>query len=232
MKNAKKQMTIAIDGYSSCGKSTVAKALADMLGFVFIDTGAMYRGVTLHAIQNGFIDEDGVVIDGLIDELNTISLQFVFHPETKKSRLYLNDKDVEDKIRSPKVAAHVSKVAAIKQVREKLVAQQRKMGEKGGVVMDGRDIGSVVFPKAELKLFLTAKPEIRAQRRLDELHSNGVDISLEEVLHNLQERDLIDSTRIESPLIQTEDAIVIDTSFLTEKEQLTKVVNLIQELEK
>jgi len=228
----KDKLTIAIDGYSSCGKSTLAKALAEKLDYIFIDTGAMYRGVTLYALKNGFIDEDGVAVDDLVSALDDISLTFELNTDLGgKPILHLNGINVEHEIRIPKVAAHVSNVAAIKNVRLKLVEEQRKLGKKGGVVMDGRDIGSVVFPKAELKLFITAEPAIRAQRRYDELINNGIHTSLEEVAKNLAERDHIDSTRIESPLIQTEDAIVIDNSNLTPDEQLAQVLELVSELQ-
>lgn len=227
----KDKLTIAIDGYSSCGKSTLAKALAEKLDYIFIDTGAMYRGVTLYALKNGFIDEDGVAVDDLVSALDDISLTFELTAEPGgKPILYLNGLNVEHEIRTPKVAAHVSKIAAIKNVRIKLVDEQRKLGKKGGVVMDGRDIGSVVFPKAELKLFITAQPAIRAQRRYDELIGNGIQTSLEEVAKNLAERDHIDSTRIESPLIQTDDAIVIDNSYLTPAEQVEQVLEMVNEI--
>lgn len=223
-------MTIAIDGFSSCGKSTLAKALAEELDYIFIDTGAMYRGVTLYALKNGFIDEEGIAIDGLIDELPKIHLEFHLDPSSKKPFLYLNNMNVETEIRAPRISSHVSKIAAIRQVREKLVAQQRLMGIKGGVVMDGRDIGSVVFPDAELKLFLTATIEIRTQRRFDELKSKGVEITYKEVEQNLVERDRIDSTRVESPLTQTDDAIVIDNSAMTPEKQLMYVLQLVKKV--
>lgn len=227
----KDKLTIAIDGYSSCGKSTLAKALAEKLDYIFIDTGAMYRGVTLYALKNGFIDEDGVAVDDLISALDDISLTFELNPDPRgKPILHLNGINVEHEIRTPKVAAHVSKIAAVKNVRIKLVDEQRKLGKKGGVVMDGRDIGSVVFPKAELKLFITAQPAIRAQRRYDELIGNGIPTSLEEVAKNLAERDHIDSTRIESPLIQTDDAVVIDNSYLTPAEQVEQVLEMVHEI--
>lgn len=224
-----KRLTIAIDGYSSCGKSTLAKALAQMLGYVFIDTGAMYRGVTLYCLQNDLIDHENPDHDEIIKRLDDIQLEFHYNPESEKSDLYLNGIDVEPLIRRPEVAAMVSKVATIKEVREKLVSEQRKMGSKGGIVMDGRDIGSVVFPKAELKLFITAEPKIRAHRRLKELHQRGIHSTLDEVLQNLTERDFIDSTRKESPLTQTKDAIVIDTSNLTPEDQLNLALQYVQE---
>jgi cytidylate kinase len=224
-----KKITIAIDGYSSCGKSTLAKALAKELEYIFIDSGAMYRGVTLYCLRNGLLPE-GIPAVALIETtLEHIDLDFKFNPETKQADLYLNGENVEELIRLPEVASHVSKIAALKNVRHKLVLEQRKMGKNGGIVMDGRDIGSVVFPTAELKLFITALPEIRAQRRYKELKEKQVETSFEAVLENLRERDYLDSTRTESPLVQTPDAIVIDTSDLTPEEQLTIALNYASE---
>lgn len=220
MSNIKK-ITIAIDGYSSCGKSTMAKALAKELGYIFIDSGAMYRGVTLYCMRHHFFNSEGNPIrEMIIQALPLISIDFAFNASKGSSDLILNAENVENQIRMPDVAAKVSAIASIKEVREKLVEEQRKMGANGGIVMDGRDIGSVVFPNAELKLFVTAKPEIRAQRRFEELKGKNINTSFEEVLKNLEERDLIDSTRSESPLIKTTDAIEIDTSDLTPTSQL------------
>jgi cytidylate kinase len=224
-----KKITIAVDGYSSCGKSTLAKALARSLGYVFIDSGAMYRGVTLYCMRNGLIEKGMLNKEAIENALPEIELHFEYNPETDASEQVLNGENVENQIRMPNVASNVSKIAAIKQVRAKLVDEQRKIGANGGIVMDGRDIASVVFPNAELKLFITASPEIRAQRRKDELVSKGIHISLDEVIANLLERDLIDSTREESPLIQVEDAFVIDTSHLTRNEQLEKALQLVQD---
>jgi len=222
-----KKITIAIDGYSSCGKSTMAKALAKKLGYVFIDSGAMYRGVTLYCMRNNLFDSDGnPKIADVISALSNITIAFQFNEKTLTSDLLLNNENVENNIRMPDVAEKVSSVASIKEVRAKLVEEQRKMGVNGGIVMDGRDIGSVVFPNAELKLFVTAKPEIRAQRRFDELKNKNVETSFEEVQKNLEERDLIDSTRTESPLIKTPDAIEIDTSDLTPTSQLDLAYDL------
>lgn len=222
-----KKLTIAIDGYSSCGKSTLAKALAKLLDYTFIDSGAMYRGITLYALENGFISASQVNAEALIASLHTIDLSFQHVAATDKKHLYLNGKDVEHKIREMEVANNVSQIASIKEVREKLVDAQRKMGEDGGVIMDGRDIGSVVFPNAELKLFVTASPEIRAQRRFLELKNQGKTVTLEEVAKNLQERDHQDSTRKESPLIQVEDAILLDNSHLSQEEQLEFAHSLV-----
>jgi cytidylate kinase len=216
-----KKITIAVDGYSSCGKSTLSKALAKKLGYIFIDSGAMYRGVALYCIENRLIKDNAPLDHQIIASLPHISLNFQKNDELPdQNDLFLNGINVEKKIRTPEIAAQVSKIARIKEVRLKLVEEQRKMGERGGIVMDGRDIGSVVFPDAELKLFVTAQPEIRAKRRLIELQQKGIDTSFAEVLQNLNERDLLDSSREESPLVQLKDAIVLDTSNLTPEEQL------------
>ncbi len=225
-----KNITIAIDGYSSCGKSTMAKALAKELGYVFIDTGAMYRGISLFCIENGLVEDNEINVEELIIRLPEIQLSFVTNEETLKPELILNNVNVESKIRSIKVSSLVSKVAVIKQVRQKLVHAQRLLGQKGGVVMDGRDIGSVVFPNAELKLFITSDPKIRAQRRFEELKGTENEASLEEITQNLKERDFIDTTRKESPLIQCEDAVVIDNSNLTEQQQLELALDIINEI--
>lgn len=214
-----KKITIAIDGYSSCGKSTLAKALANYFGYIFIDTGAMYRAVTLFAMRNKLVGHDFLKKQELIDQLNQISLRFERNSDSEKLEILLNGEAVENEIRSMEVSNLVSKVSTIKEVREKLVLEQQAMGKEGGVIMDGRDIGSVVFPHAELKLFITADPDIRAKRRFDELKQKGDSVSLEEVKSNLLARDLEDSTRKESPLIQTNDARVIDNSHLSIKDQ-------------
>lgn len=223
------KIVVAIDGFSSCGKSTLARELARELHYVFIDTGAMYRGVTLFAMRNHFIQGNEIDRGKLIRALDQINLDFHLNNETKKPELYLNGENVEEIIRTPEVAAQVSQVATIKEVREKMVAQQRIMGINGGIVMDGRDIGSVVFPDAKLKLFITASIEERVKRRYSELKEKGMHITEEEVRANLIERDRIDSTRKESPLIQTDDAIVIDNTHLTKSEQLHHALELVQE---
>ena len=225
----KKQITIAIDGYSACGKSTLAKDLAKKLSFIFIDSGAMYRGVALHCLQNNLFDADSNPKQvEIIQALKNITLSFQLINDN--NCLLLNGKNVEELIRGTEVAAVVSKVATIKEVRVKLVMEQQKMGANGGIVMEGRDIGSVVFPKAELKLFITASQEIRAQRRFLELKSKGIEAKINEISSNLAERDLMDSSRKESPLIQVADAIVIDNSKLTREEQLDFVLNLVRNL--
>jgi cytidylate kinase len=223
-----KPLTIAVDGYSGCGKSTIAKDLAKHLSYVFIDSGAMYRGVTLYALENGFISENHVDAEGLISKLNQVHIEFRIHPEDGgKQHLYLNGRDVETEIRSLHVSGFVSQIATIAEVRKKMVDIQRSMGESGGVVMDGRDIGSVVFPNAELKFFVTAKPEVRAMRRKLELEQKGEHHSLEEILKNLQERDAMDTSRANSPLIQVPEAIVIDTSDLTRESQLAFALSFV-----
>lgn len=227
--DSSKKITIAVDGYSSCGKSTLAKALAKKLHYIFIDTGAMYRGITWYALQNGYVKDSKLNASDLIKDLENINVQFGDLNEEGIRKLLVNGRDVSKEIRTMEISDWVSPVATLKEVRQKLVAQQREMGKQGGVIMDGRDIGSVVFPYAELKLFLTADKEIRAERRLLELQHKGEKSTLEDVLKNLEKRDFIDSTREESPLIQVEDAIVIDNSFLTPEEQLQKVLDLVQE---
>jgi cytidylate kinase len=222
------KITIAIDGFSSCGKSTLAKALAKELNYIFIDSGAMYRGVSLFCIQNNLVENGEIKEDLLIEKLPTIEILFEKNEETQKPDLLLNGKNVEHLIRSIDVASIVSKVASIKQVREKLVIEQQKMGEEGGIVMDGRDIGTVVFPNADLKLFVTADPETRAQRRFLELTIKGDKVTVEEIRYNLEERDRIDSSRKESPLRQAKDAILLDNSNLSQDEQLELTLNLVK----
>ncbi len=224
MHNSK--IIIAIDGYSSCGKSTLAKALAAKLGYHFIDSGAMYRAITLYFLQNSVdLKDHSAILTALAD----IHLSFVFNEGRQQSDIYLNNENVEHLIREMLVAERVSEVAAIKEVRSFAVAQQKKMGKKKGIVMDGRDIGTVVFPEAELKLFMTASPEIRVKRRFEELYISNPNISLEEVKHNIELRDYLDTTREESPLRQADDAIVLDNSQLSREEQLEKVLELVKE---
>ena len=212
------KITIAIDGYSACGKSTLAKALAKALDYSFIDSGAMYRGAALFFYRQGHVSEKMMDIKAIERAIPNLDLSFKI--QNTKNCLYLNNENIEDEIRQAYVVNIVSKVATIKKVRTALVKQQQRMGENGGIVMDGRDIGSVVFPNAQLKIFVTASPEIRAQRRYAELQQKGIPQSLEEVKLNLTKRDHIDSTREESPLVQVQDAIVLDNSKLTKEEQL------------
>ncbi|MEY4520997.1 MAG: hypothetical protein RIT10_182 [Bacteroidota bacterium] len=223
-----KRITIAIDGHSSCGKSTLAKSLAKKINYIFIDSGAMYRGVTLFCMRNQLIENGNPLTEEVLKHLSEINLSFEYNTKTDKADLFLNDENVEELIRMPDVAANVSKIATIKEVRQKLVDEQQKMGANGGIIMDGRDIGSVVFPSAELKLFVTASNEIRAQRRFDELVTKGIQTTFQEVYDNLVQRDELDSNRSESPLIQTSDAVVIDTTLLTREAQLDLAYQLYQ----
>lgn len=225
-----KSISIAIDGYSSTGKSTMAKALAARLGYRYIDTGAMYRGVTYMAQQKGIITTD-IRVKELIGLLDALALDFRHNSDSGQSELYINNKNVEPFIRKSKVASWVSKVATISEVRRFLVKEQRKMADVGGVVMDGRDIASVVLPKAELKIFMTASPEIRAERRFQELiqKEGSEGLSLEDIAGNLKERDFLDSTREDSPLIQTVDARLLDNSKLTMDQQLDIAHNWVKE---
>ena len=218
------KITIAIDGYSSTGKSTIAKRLASTLNYIYVDTGAMYRAVTLFALQQGIISERGEVDEAtLIDKLSEVHLKFVPNKETGKSDMFLNDVNVEKEIRTMQVSRLVSKVSAIKDVREKLVKIQQDMGKDKGIVMDGRDIGTVVFPEAELKLFMTASPDKRAARRYKELLEKGEEVTYHEVLKNVEERDRIDSTRTISPLTRAKDAIEFDNSDMGLEEQFERI---------
>ena len=225
----KKKITIAIDGFSSTGKSTVAKQLAKELGYVYVDTGAMYRAVTLFALREELVGPDNFHKDVLVDRLEEIELKFVFHPEAGFAHMYLNGENVEREIRQMEVSRYVSQVASIPQVRQMLVAQQKQMGQSKGIVMDGRDIGTVVFPDAELKIFMTASAKERAQRRYKELLERGEQIELEEVLENVQQRDLLDSTRKDSPLVKAADAVEIDNSSLNLGEQFEKILELFHQ---
>lgn len=214
-----KKITIAIDGHSSCGKSTMAKDLAQKIGYVYIDTGAMYRAVTLYAMRHGFISEGKVKAEALQEEMSHISISFQLNAETNRPDTYLNGEYVEREIRTMEVSHHVSQIAALPFVRTAMVEMQREMGKEKGVVMDGRDIGTVVFPTAELKIFVTASAEIRAQRRYDELTAKGEKCQLADILENVKQRDYLDSTRETSPLRRADDAIVLDNSNMTIEEQ-------------
>lgn len=220
------KITIAIDGYSSTGKSTIARQLAQTLGYIYVDSGAMYRAVTLYALRAELIQNDVLDKEKLIDSLPSIFLQFTFNPKKGYAEVYLNNKNVEGDIRKLEVSKYVSRVAEIPEVRRKLVAIQQEMGKNKGVVMDGRDIGTVVFPEADLKLFLNAAPDKRATRRYKELLERGDEVTFEEVLENVEFRDHIDSTRAVSPLKKAEDAIVIDNTDMGLKEQFERVLNI------
>jgi CMP/dCMP kinase len=228
----KKGLTIALDGHSSCGKSTFAKQIAAKLGYIYIDSGAMYRSVTLYALQKGIISNKQIDEKRLKDELKNIHIEFSFKPEIHQSITFLNGVNVEEQIRSQEVAAFVSPISKIKFVREKMVEIQREIGKDGGIVMDGRDIGTVVFPDAELKIFLTAQPDVRAMRRYMELKAKGKEIAIEEVKKNLLERDHIDSTRAESPLKRADDALELDNSNMTPAEQMIWVWEVIDKIMK
>ncbi|WP_139854517.1 (d)CMP kinase [Aequorivita sinensis] len=224
-----KKITIAIDGYSSTGKSTVAKQLADYLGYIYVDSGAMYRAVTLFAMQNGIISKENFDIEKLKKLLPSIQLEFKKKPDWSKAHIFLNGKDVENDIRNLEVSEFVSPIATIPEVRTKLVAQQQEMGLLKGVVMDGRDIGTVVFPNAELKIFMNASAEKRAERRYKELTDRGDSVKFKDVLRNIEERDNIDTTRKDSPLKKASDAIEIDNSDINIEDQFHTVLQLAKD---
>jgi CMP/dCMP kinase len=214
-----KKITIAIDGFSSCGKSTMAKDLAKKIGYIYIDSGAMYRAITLYCIENKLINNEEIKITELRQHIKDIHISFQIDPSTQQPNTYLNDANVENKIRSMDVSSKVSPISTLDFVREAMVKQQQKMGEAKGIVMDGRDIGTTVFPNAELKIFVTASAEIRAQRRYDELKAKGQNASFEEILKNVRERDYIDQNRKISPLRKADDAILLDNSKMTIQQQ-------------
>ncbi|MBN8703442.1 MAG: (d)CMP kinase [Bacteroidetes bacterium] len=224
------KITIAIDGYSSCGKSTLARALASKLGYSYVDSGAMYRAITLYCLNKKIIDNRRFETDDVVKALSKIKVSFVYNPATKISETYLNKENVEREIRQMEVSDYVSPISAIKEVRTKMVLLQREMGKDKGVVMDGRDIGTNVFPEAELKIFMTADPKVRVQRRLDELTAKGVQVTEEEVRRNLESRDHEDTHRKENPLTQAKDAIVLDNTDLNKEQQLEFVLKLISDL--
>lgn len=218
-------MIIAIDGYSSCGKSTFAKAIAARLGCAFIDTGAMYRAVTLYAMEHDLLLDP----DALVAALNDVHVEFVYDAALGRSKVWLNGRDVDADIRRTDVSDNVSRVSAIAQVRAKLVAMQQELGRAGDVVMDGRDIGTVVFPNADLKIFMTADPRVRATRRYDELRAAGVEVTLQDIERNIVERDHQDETRTESPLRRADDALLLDNSHMTVEQQMEWVVQRLTE---
>lgn len=219
-RDTNERIIIAVDGFSSCGKSTFAKAIARRLGYIFIDTGAMYRAVTLHALEHGAIRSGMVDEEAVVRLLPDICIDFHFNPERGASDIYVDGDLVEGKIRTIEVSNCVSAVSSIREVREKLVAMQQRMGRQRGVVMDGRDIGTTVFPDAELKIFMTAQPSVRAQRRYDELTARGDAVCYEEILQNVLSRDKADMTRAISPLRKADDAVVLDNSYMTVAEQM------------
>lgn len=226
-----KKIIVAIDGHSSCGKSTMAKALARQLGYIYVDTGAMYRAVTLFALQHQLFNADGTVkAEELQSMMSQVQVSFVLNEDTHLPETHLNGVSVEREIRTMEVSSHVSPIAALPFVREAMVAQQREMGKQKGIVMDGRDIGTTVFPHAELKVFVTASAEIRAQRRFKELQEKGMDANYEAILKNVQERDYIDSHREVSPLCQAEDAILLDNSNMSISNQQQWLLEQVQRI--
>ncbi|HIP49802.1 MAG TPA: (d)CMP kinase [Lutibacter sp.] len=224
------KITIAVDGFSSTGKSTVAKRLAKELGYIYVDTGAMYRAVTVYAMQHDLINKTDFDKDLLVNSLDNIELEFIYNKKLGFAEIYLNGKNIEKKIRSLEVSNFVSPVATVSEVRRFLVDKQRLMGLNKGVVMDGRDIGSVVFPDAEVKIFLTANAKIRAERRLLELKEKGFEGNFDEILQNVMDRDHIDSTRADSPLIKVDDAVEIDASYINKEEQFQEVLSIVQKV--
>ncbi len=224
------KIIIAIDGHSSCGKSTVAKALAVQLGYAYVDTGAMYRCVTLYALRKGAIKDHSFIEEEIIKLLPGIQLHFQFNPHTQSNDTYLKGENVEKEIRQMIVSENVSKISSIREVRTKMIALQREMGKNKGIVMDGRDIGTNVFPEAELKLFMTADTDIRTKRRYDELRTKGQEVSFLEIKTNLMSRDYEDSHRKENPLLQAKDAVVLDNTELNREQQLEFILNLIKNL--
>lgn len=225
-----KKITIAIDGFSSCGKSTMAKDLAREIGYIYIDSGAMYRAVTLYSIKQGIFDGKEINAEKLEEQIGDIRISFALDPTTGRPRTQLNGEDVEDRIRTMEVSSRVSIIAALGFVREALVKQQQAMGKEKGIVMDGRDIGTTVFPDAELKIFVTASPEIRAERRYKELAEKGEKANFEEILANVKERDHIDQTRAVSPLRRAEDAILLDNGQMSIAEQKAWLIGQYQKI--
>ena len=223
-----KDLIIAIDGYSSCGKSTFAKTIANELNYIYIDTGAMYRAITLFALRNQFISKDLFEKEKLIAALPNVEVNFSFNPKNGNNEITLNNQLVENEIRNLQVSQFVSPVSAIKEVRLKMADLQRKMGQQGGVILDGRDIGTVIFPNADIKIFMTADPKVRAQRRYDELMAKGEKVSFDEIFENVVQRDYQDTTRAESPLIQAPDAFILDNSYLTPDQQMQWFFDLIK----
>ena len=224
-----KRITVAIDGYSSTGKSTIAKQLASKLGYVYVDSGAMYRAMTLFSMQKGYISSSQFCVQDLIDNLDNASLEFIYNETLGFAEMYLNDVNVEKSIRSLEVSNLVSKVSAIPEVRKKLVAIQKEIGKNKAVVMDGRDIGSVVFTDAELKIFMTSSAETRARRRFDELIQKGENVSYDDVYTNVVERDRVDTSRKDSPLVKADGAIEIDNSQLSKEKQFEIILKLVEE---
>lgn len=227
--NLRVDIIIAIDGYSSCGKSTLAKNLARCLRYRHIDTGAMYRAVTFWSLQQGYIHDKEIQIRQIIESLNKLTIEFQYNATEQVNELWLNGQRIEDEIRTPIVSEYASQISQIPEVRQKMVQLQKLMGKNKRIVMDGRDIGTVVFPEAELKIFMTADPNIRAKRRLTELQEKGIDITFDEVLKNIEERDYMDTHREISPLRKADDALVLDNSYMSKTEQLEWILERIKE---
>lgn len=224
----KKKLIIAIDGYSSCGKSTFARAIAKELSYIFIDSGAMYRAVTLYCIRRGFIGEVKLDMKGILREIQDIHIEFIFNPDIDEYETFLNSANVEKEIRGIEVSSHVSRISQIPEVRTRMVELQRQIGVFKGIVMDGRDIGTVVFPDADLKIFMTASIDIRAKRRFDELTTKGIKVDFEEIKRNIIARDIADENRDISPLRRADDAIILDNSRMTVAEQMLWVHQMIE----
>jgi cytidylate kinase len=222
-----KKIIVTIDGWSACGKSTLAKQLAKELGYIYVDSGAMYRAITLYFLRNHV---DWTDVKEVKEALNNITLEFIYNPKSQNSEIYLNDENVEYVIRDLVIAEKVSDVAAIKEVRQYAVAQQHRMGKKKGIVMDGRDIGTVVFPDAELKIFMTADNAVRVERRFKELFEKNPNITIDEIKHNLEMRDYMDSHREVSPLKKADDALLLDNTHISEKEQFDKALKWVHDL--
>ena len=220
-------MIIAIDGYSSCGKSTFAKSIAKLLRYIYIDSGAMYRAVTLYCLRKGLIDKWGINTNGIISCLREINIDFVYNPDIQEYETFLNSENIEKEIRNMEVSAFVSKVSQIQEVRTRLVEMQRQIGAFKGIVMDGRDIGTVVFPDADIKIFMTASVDIRAKRRFDELKEKGMEADFEEIRRNIIARDIADENRDISPLRRADDAIILDNSRMTVREQMLWIEQII-----
>ncbi len=224
-----KKLIIAIDGYSSCGKSTFAKAIAKELNYIYIDSGAMYRAVTLYCIRRGFVSDNKLNVEGIVSELKNMHIEFVYNPDISEYETFLNSENVEKEIRGLEVSSQVSRISKIHQVRSRMVELQRQIGVLKGIVMDGRDIGTVVIPDAELKIFMTASVDIRAKRRYNELKSKGIDVEFAEIRNNIIARDITDENRDISPLRRADDALILDNSRMTVEEQMEWVRNIIEE---
>jgi CMP/dCMP kinase len=224
----KKKLIIAIDGYSSCGKSTFARAIAKELNYLYIDSGAMYRAVTLYCMRRGFISSEKLDMEGILDELKDIHVEFVYNPDIEEYETFLNSENVENEIRGIEVSKYVSRISMISEVRTRMVELQRQIGIFKGIVMDGRDIGTVVFPDADLKIFMKASVEIRAKRRYDEMKGKGINVNYEEIERNIIARDITDENRDISPLRRADDALILDNSRMTVKEQMEWVLDIIE----